>query len=150
VSSSPQEPRGARPSPRFDASAARAVLSRLLDKGPLDKWPKRRGDLDLLLALACSAFERRRAYREDEVNERIAAWLDRFTAPESLDYVTIRRLMIDARWLLRDSAGAAYRLNPAKEASMPPVASPLDPGAVLIERAQQRDRRKRERDGAES
>jgi len=150
VSSSPTEPRGARPSPRFDDAAARAALNRLLGKGPLDKWPKRRGDLDLLLALACSAFERRRPYREDEVNERIAAWLARFTVSGTLDHVTIRRLMIDARWLLRDSAGAAYRLNPAKEESMPPAESPLDPGAVLIELAQQRDRRRRERDGAES
>jgi len=135
---------------RFDDRGARTALGRLLAKGPLDRWPKRRGDLDVLLALACSAFERRRAYREDEVNERLNDWLARFTVPGTLDHVTIRRLMIDARLLLRDSAGHAYRLNPAKLQSMPPVGSTLDPGVVLIELTERRDRRKREREGAES
>jgi len=131
---------------RFDDRSARVALDRLLGKGPLDRWPRRRGDLDMLLALACSAFERRRAYREDEVNERLNDWLARFTVPGVLDHVTIRRLMIDARLLLRDSAGRAYRLNPAKLQSMPAVGSTLDPGAVLAELAEQRERRKRERE----
>src|SRR5262249_481487 len=133
VTASPTEPRGARQSIRFDDRAARDALGRLLAKGPLDKWPKRRGDLDLLLAVAWSAFERRHTYREDEVNDRLNAWLGRFTVAGTLDHVTIRRLMIDARLLLRDDAGRAYRLNPAKLQSMPAVGSTIDPGAVLIE-----------------
>ena len=141
----PHEFRG-RHSMRFDDRSARVALDRLLGKGPLDRWPKRRGDLDMLLALACGAFERRRAYREDEVNERLNDWLARFTVPGVLDHVTIRRLMIDARLLLRDSAGRAYRLNPAKLESMPAVGSTLDPGAVLAELAEQRERRKRARE----
>jgi len=131
---------------RFDDGGARKALERLLAKGPLDRWPKRRGDLDIVLALACSAFERRRAYREHEVNERLNDWLARFTVPGTLDHVTIRRLMIDARLLLRDSAGRAYRLNPAKQQSMPAAGSALDPGAVLVELTEQRERRKRERE----
>jgi hypothetical protein len=143
------ESRGARPSPRFDDHGARAALRRLLGKGPLDKWPKRRGDLEMLLALACTQFERRRAYREDDVNERLRAWLARFTAPGTLDHVTFRRLMIDARFLLRDASGSAYRLNPAKLDSMPPAAAPhLDPGAVLGELTTARERRKRDREDA--
>ena len=134
---------------RFDDRSARTALGRLLGKGPLDRWPKRRGDLDMLLALACSVFERRRAYREDEVNERLNHWLARFAVPGALDHVTIRRLMIDARLLLRDSAGRAYRLNPAKQQSMPATGSALDPGAVLVELTEQRERRKREREDAE-
>jgi hypothetical protein len=134
---------------RFDDRSARTALGRLLGKGPLDRWPKRRGDLEVLLALACSAFERRRAYREDEVNERLHDWLARFTVPGTLDHVTVRRLMIDARLLLRDSAGRAYRLNPAKLQSMPSAGSTLDPGAVLVDLIEQRERRKREREDAE-
>ena len=131
----------------FDDRAARAALGRLLSKGPLDKWPKRRGDLEILLALACTAFERQRAYREDDVNERLIAWLARFTAPGTLDHVTFRRLLIDVRFLLRDSSGSAYRLNPAKLDSMPVAAAGrLDPGAVLIELNEERERRKRDRE----
>jgi hypothetical protein len=141
----PIERRGAHPATRFDDRAARAALGRLLSKGPLDKWPKRRGDLEMLLALACTEFEPRRAYREGDVNERLRAWLARFTAPGTLDHVTFRRLMIDARLLLRDASGSAYRLNPAKLDSMPAAAMPhLDPGAVLVELSAERDRRKRD------
>ena len=134
-------------SARFDERAARSALGRLLSKGPLDRWPKRRGDLEMLLALACTEFERRRAYREDDVNERLRAWLARFTAPGTLDHVTFRRLMIDVRLLLRDTSGSAYRLNPAKLASMPVGAVPhLDPGAVMVELNEERERRKRDRE----
>jgi hypothetical protein len=135
----------------FDEYAARTALGRLLGKGSLDRWPKRRGDLEMLLALACTQFEPRRAFREDHVNDRLRAWLDRFTAPGTLDHVTFRRLMIDARLLLRDASGSAYRLNPAKLDSMPAGAAPqLDPGTVLADLSAERERRKRDREDVQT
>ena len=53
----------------------------------------------------------RAAYTEAELNDAIAGWLQSFGAATSLDHVTMRRYLVDAGYLLRDSAGLSYSVD---------------------------------------
>ena len=92
-----------------------------------------------MLRLAAARFEPQRAYRESEVNELLRAWLETFCAPYGIDHVTMRRCLIDTRYLLRDTSGAEYRLNALKAGE--PVS--VEPAALLAEIQEERAARKR-------
>ncbi len=130
----------------LDSGEVIEALTRMLNAGPLDHLPKRRGDIEVLVALAAAVFRPRRMYREDEVNAQLAAWLDKFIVPGAFDHVSLRRLAVDHRLLLRNPAGTAYRLNAGMlAAQISAAAQSIDPGEVLASLQTERDRRKRER-----
>jgi len=134
------------PESMFEHSEVIEALTRMLNAGPLDHLPKRRGDIEVLLALAAAQFRARHTYREDEVNAQLAAWLDKFTVSGAFDHVTLRRFAVDRRLLLRNAAGTAYRLNTGLlAAQISEAAQAIDPGEVLASLQNERDRRKRER-----
>jgi hypothetical protein len=72
-------------------------------------------DRALLLALAASAFEPRRIYREREVNEVLTDWLAHAGSMLRIDHVELRRWLVDARFISRDGFGRAY-VRSAEEA----------------------------------
>lgn len=130
----------------LDEEQVLAVIARLVNAGPLDALPKKRGDQTVLLALATACFDPARVYREDDVNERLRAWLASFASPITMDHVSFRRQMVDDRFLLRDAAGAAYRVNVEKlKGEIAESARSIDPGAVLQAVRLQREERKRAR-----
>jgi hypothetical protein len=123
-----------------------AVVTRLVNGGPLEALPKKRSDQTVLLALASAGFASARFYREDDVNDRLRTWLASFASPQGLDHVTFRRQLVDERFLLRDAAGTAYRINFVKlEREIAESARAIDPGAVLVAVRTRRDERKRAR-----
>ena len=121
------------------------TLRRMLANGPLTGYPTRRADEDVLLRLAASRFEFGRSYTEAEVNEVLRVWLETFCAPYGIDHVTMRRRLVDTRFLVRDTAGAEYHLAAAKarELARDPTVSE-DPAHVLQEIRQEREVRKRQ------
>ena len=130
----------------LDYEQVLAVVKRLVNAGPLALLPKKRGDQAVLLALACAQFEASRVYREDEVNERLQGWLETFTSPISMDHVSFRRQLVDDQFLLRDAAGAAYRVNVVKlQREISDAARAIDPGEVMTAVRLQREERKRTR-----
>ena len=63
-----------------------------------------------------------------------------------VDHVSLRRRLVDQRYLLRNPAGAAYRVNREKTAErLSPAAQSIDPGVVLASVESERARRKRAR-----
>lgn len=114
------------------------ALKRLLANGPLTGFPTRRADQDLLLRLAAARFDAQRTYTEAEVNEILRTWLATFCAPFGIDHVSLRRYLVDARLLARDSAGSSYR------AAARPSAAQGDPAQVLAEIQRERAARKRQ------
>ena len=60
----------------------------------------------VLVRYVAQQFEPDRTYTEAELKQIIA--------PIHHDHVTLRRLMVDVKWMLRDKAGRAYRLNPER------------------------------------
>ncbi len=122
------------------------ALGRMLKPGPIDAFPKRRADLIVLLALVSARFEAGRAYREDDVNDRLIEWLEPFVLPDAIDHVTLRRVLVDEQFLLRNATGTAYRLNvPKLDATIDAAARAVDPSAVLADQRRQREERKRAR-----
>jgi hypothetical protein len=121
------------------------TLRRLLANGPLTGYPTRRADENLLLRMAAARFEAGRSYREAEVNEVLRAWLETFCAPYGIDHVTMRRRLVDTRFLVRDTAGAEYHLAPAKARELAADATlNEDPAHLLEEIRQEREVRKRQ------
>src|SRR5262245_10170365 len=98
----------------LDRDGVLNVLARMFKSGPIDHLPKRRFDLDVLLALGTARFVPDRIYGEYTINEGLKQWIDKFTVQAMLDHVTLRRYMVDLRFLLRDAAGSVYRANFAK------------------------------------
>jgi hypothetical protein len=123
--------------------STRKALQRLLANGPLTAMPKRPKDAELLLGLAASRFEARLTYGEHEVNELLQAWLDTISAPYGIDHVSLRRYLVDAKFMVRDASGSTYRVNAAKAR---PVAD-VDPAQVLAEIRRERETRKRQHAG---
>ncbi len=122
------------------------ALSRMLKSGPIDAFPKRRPDLIVLLALASTRFGTGRAYREDDVNDLLVEWLEPFVLRDAIDHVTLRRVLVDEQFLLRNATGTAYRLNaPKLDATIDAAARSVDPTGVLAAQRQQREERKRAR-----
>ena len=114
------------------------ALKRLLANGPLTGFPTRRADQDLLLRLAAARFDPRRVYTEPEVNEILRTWLTTFCAPFGIDHVSMRRYLVDARLLVRDSAGASYWV------AAPAARVEAEPAQVLAEIRRERAARKRQ------
>jgi hypothetical protein len=114
------------------------ALKRLLANGPLTGYPTRRADQELLLRLAAARFDAKRTYTEREVNETLEAWLATFCAPFSIDHVSLRRYLVDARLLVRDTAGSTYRL------AAPAGRVEVEPAQVLAEIKRNRAARKRQ------
>ncbi len=123
---------------------ARQALKRLLANGPLTAVPRRPADQELLGALAAARFDAGRRYLESEVNEQLADWLRSVSEPFGIDHVTLRRLMVDARFMTRTRSGSAYRINQGKLGEIE-TARAIEPADVLAEVRNERDLRKRRR-----
>ncbi len=92
----------------MDATDYAARLGKLLGVGVPLTWPKQGEDQMALMGAAALGLEPARRYSEKELNVALAAWLERFSRPGGLDHVTLRRYLIDFRFVDRESDGSAY------------------------------------------
>jgi hypothetical protein len=118
------------------------TLKRLLVNGPLTGYPSRPADQELLIELAALKLDPAATYRETEVNAVLRDWLATFCAPFGIDHVTLRRELVDRRFLSRDTAGSSYAVNRERVAAIDADGS-VEPGQVLVEIQQDREARKR-------
>lgn len=122
------------------------TLNRLLSNGPLNNLPRRRGDLEILLALAASQLRGKGPLSEAQVNQVLKDWLGSFTSPYAVDHVTIRRYLVDFRLVDRNREGSTYEvIDENVDAIVDPSAQRIEPEHVLAEITKQREIRKRER-----
>ena len=120
---------------------ARRDLKRLLANGLLTLLPKRPSDQELVAALAASRFDAQKSYSETEVNDQLVAWLGSISEEYGIDHVTMRRLLVDLRLLVRTSSGSTYQVNEAKATDLDAVRA-IDPAAIAAEIQAERSRRK--------
>jgi len=64
----------------------------------------------MLLTSVAFAFEFDRIYSEKQVNGLILGWISRFGEELGVDYVTLRRYLVDEGILRRDEFGTSYEL----------------------------------------
>ena len=73
--------------------------------------PKKPLDRQIILISAILGLERGRQYSESELNAELQKWVLQFGKRYSVDHVTLRRYLIDEKFIVRDSAGTAYQLG---------------------------------------
>lgn len=121
-----------------------SLLKRLVNGGPIRRLPRSRKDTELFLALAASVLDPRAVYTETEINELLKDWMQEFTCPINLDHVTIRRYLVDHRFVLREESGHDYRTNQAViNAVIEPEARSVEPQGIFRSVQQERQQRKR-------
>ncbi|MDQ3024889.1 MAG: DUF2087 domain-containing protein [Pseudomonadota bacterium] len=133
--------------PTNDRDAAYRALQRLLANGRLAALPKRPADQGLLVALAASQIEAHRSLSEREVNERLRTWLETISEPFGIDHVTLRRMLVDSRILIRTTSGSTYQLNTQRLGEIDAVRG-IKPADILFQIQNERDLRKRQRASA--
>jgi hypothetical protein len=70
--------------------------------------PKKRIGRHILYISAILGLEPGRQYTEGDLNDALRKWTDRFGGNFGLDHVTLRRYLVDERYLKRDTAGGSY------------------------------------------
>lgn len=107
-------------------------------------FPKKSLDRHVLLIGSVLALDPSREYTEPELNDELRRWTSRFGESVGLDHVTLRRYLIDERYLERDAAGTTYRLaaTGAPYTYDPSIAA-LDLDELVSEAERERERRKR-------
>jgi hypothetical protein len=72
--------------------------------------PKKHLDRHILLISSVLKIEPGRPYSEKEINEELQLWVIRFGRSFGLDHVTLRRYLVDEKYLARDATGGTYEL----------------------------------------
>ena len=75
--------------------------------------PKKHLDRHILFISSILKLEPTQQYSEKELNEALQIWIIPFGRSFALDHVTLRRYLIDEKYLTRDSAGGTYELAEA-------------------------------------
>ena len=129
----------------YERDQLERLLQRLFKSGPLRRLPRKRQEADALMALALSGLDPEGIFEESEINLHLIQWLAGIALENSdADYVTVRRAMVDARFLRRATDGVIYRLVPERiSESITVAAQDLDPGTILEAMSAAREERQR-------
>ncbi|MDA1077227.1 MAG: DUF2087 domain-containing protein [Proteobacteria bacterium] len=128
----------------IDKDAVVALLRRIFHGGQLRRLPKKREDADVLMALSLSGLDRDGIFDETQINVHLSAWLDDISTQDSLDYVTLRRDLVDSGFLRRASDGFVYRIQPDRiREVLSSEACAVDPKEIFAEVQSARDQRRR-------
>lgn len=105
--------------------------------------PRRSRDLHILLASATLWMEPGAVYTEPEINEGLSRWLDTGCPSLDLDVATLRRELVDMRYLSRDDSGTHYSPGAGSaEFRFADDVADVDPGAVIDEARKERAERR--------
>lgn len=83
-------------------------VAKLFGRGMAVTLPKQQPDQLALMGAASFALDPKRRFTEPEINDALAAWLQQVSPKGGLDYVSLRRYLIEFRFLARESDGRAY------------------------------------------
>ena len=107
--------------------------------------PKKALDLNILLLSSVLGLESGREYSEGELNAELQRWILSFGGKFGLDHVTLRRYLIDEKYVRRDPAGRAYQLDrTGPRFTYDPEVRSLDLRLLVAEARQERAKRKQQ------
>lgn len=121
---------------------------RLIDlcvRSGMTEFPKKATDQHILLMSAALTLRGDEAYTEAEINEKLTAWLEDICPIAQLDFVTLRRALVDEGYLLRPADGSRYELaaeGPAQSRFEEGVGA-VDVAAVIAAGREDIERRRR-------
>lgn len=106
--------------------------------------PKKPLDLNILYISATLSLEPGVKYSEKELNEKLRKWSDSFGQNFALDHVTMRRNLIDNRYITRDAAGSSYQLGEEETPfTFDPSVRDLNLEALVQQAIKEREERKK-------
>jgi hypothetical protein len=85
-----------------DRFVSLVLAGRELPRKPLDRH--------ILLISSILKLDPGQPYSEKELNEQLQLWVIHFGRGFGLDHVTLRRYLVDEKYLTRDAAGGTYEL----------------------------------------
>ncbi|MFW6097614.1 MAG: DUF2087 domain-containing protein [Chloroflexota bacterium] len=130
--------------PTISTDQFRERIEAICLRGGVREWPRKPLDQHVLLKSAIFGLEPHREYSEAEINERLAPWCDDVARNMYVDHAVLRRYLVDAGYLIRDAAGAGYRLNEEKtDPQFDPAVATIDPAVVLQDARRRNEERKR-------
>jgi hypothetical protein len=96
-------------------------------------FPRRLRDRHILYRSIIQGLDHARKYPEAELNDALQRWLLDIGTRLDIDHVTLRRYLIDEKYLSRDANGNAYQVNPAGNAAIEfePSIAAIDPFVVI-------------------
>jgi len=96
-------------------------------------FPRRARDRHILYRSIIQRLDSTRKYSEEDVNAALQQWRMDIGTCLDIDHVTLRRYLIDERYLSRDANGTAYEINPAGNITFEfePSVAALDPFTVI-------------------
>ena len=96
-------------------------------------FPRRMRDRHILYRSIIQRLDLARKYPEGELNDALQQWLLDIGTSLDIDHVTLRRYLIDERYLSRDANGNAYQVNPAGSnfVEFDPSIAAIDPFMVI-------------------
>ena len=101
--------------------------------GPGSAFPRRTRDRHILYRSIIQRLDHARKYSEADLNEVLQKWLLDIGTCLDMDHVTLRRYLIDERYLSRDANGNAYEVNAAgsTDIEFEPSVAAIDPFTVI-------------------
>ena len=108
--------------------------------------PKKPADFNIILVSAICDLSPSRRYSEKELNADLQRWILQVGSNFGIDHVTLRRYLVDAGLLTRDTAGAEYSVRTsAHDFSFDPEIRAIDLPALLSAAKKERAERKLQR-----
>lgn len=101
-------------------------LAELCLKSGVMGFPRKSRDRHILLKSVTLTLDAGREYTEPEIADRLAFWLVDIGRSIEFDHVSLRRQLVDTRYLYREADGSRYRVadpGPARELFAPGVDS---------------------------
>lgn len=108
--------------------------------------PRKPRALDILLLSAILGLDPERVYSEGEVNGELQKWILAFGGGLGLDSATLRRLLVDGRFIRRDPAARSCQVEAAQRISYDPSIRDLDLHSLIADARQARRQRKHDHD----
>ena len=120
-------------------------LAALCLRGGGQGFPRKHRDQHILFKSVTLMLETQRDYTEGELNEYLATWLSQVGRTVEIDHVSLRRYLVDAGYLTRDTAGRSYRVDPEQTVGLfESGIEDINPVAVVEEAYRDAEERKRE------
>jgi hypothetical protein len=115
------------------------------DRGPR-RFPRKERDRDILMKSIMMLLDSDRTYSEKQINAVLLEW-NRDVAPAiNTDHVTVRRLLVDSRYLERTADGQTYRVGfPARAVAFDLEVEEIDVRATIAAYRDYAERRKKQR-----
>ncbi len=107
--------------------------------------PKKELDRHILYISAILKLEPGHPYSEKDINEALQAWVIQFGRGFGLDHVTLRRYLVDEKYLSRDPVGGTYELSASGSPyTFDPAIKELDLAELVAAARQARELKKQQ------